>query len=128
MTYKRRFQTHPDLLVQMLSLRLSGWSLRSLTDLYGVDRTTIRHWVVKYDIKPKVAEIPYRMLPSVTVNYTYTPIVKQPPAYKYQHLFDEHDTVNPGKSYKEYIADHKARDPKYVHRVNPYAANPANLY
>lgn len=127
-SYRRRFQTHPDLLVQMLSLRLSGWSLRSLTDLYQVDRTTIRHWTIKYDIKPVVSEVPYRLLPEVTVDYVVAPKPKVN-GFKYQHIFDEdEERINPGKSYKEYVADHKARNPKWKFIVNPYACDPSNLY
>lgn len=121
-SYSRLFQTHPELLEQMLVLRLSGWSLHALKDLYDCDRTTIRHWIVKFDIKPQVPEIPYRMLPQVTINYTPPQKEVVVSKYKYQHIFDEEECVNPGKSYKEYIADHKRRDPKYRFVLNPYAS------
>lgn len=46
--------------------------------------------------------------------------------YKYDYLFEEDAVVNPGKSYKEYIAEHKKRDPSYKFSVNPYANNTEN--
>jgi hypothetical protein len=85
----RVFVKHPDLLGEMLLLRLQGWSRYALAQKYEADKTTIEHWCEKFDIKPAFqGETPARQ---VTV-ITFTP-VSTTKTYKYQHLFDEEDKV-----------------------------------
>lgn len=80
---------HPDLLTQMLLLRLQGWSRYALARKYEADKTTIEHWCDKFEIKPIFGgEQPERQITVIT----YMP-VEGKTKYKYQHLFDEEDAV-----------------------------------
>lgn len=125
-SFTRVFQNNPELLAEMLSLWLGGWQERTLATRYNVDRTTIRNWYVKYDIRPKMPRIvivPWsvkKTTPSMTVVILPT----EPSRFKYQELFDEEDAVNPGKSYKEYIQEHQKRDQSFKFKINPYMPNP----
>lgn len=112
----------------MLVLRLSGWSYHALKDLYGVDRTSVRHWCVHFKIEPRLSE--YRPTRKERQKIEIDPPVPKilSKEYKYGHIFEEDAQVNPGKSYREYIEDHKRRDPKWKPHVNPYAPSPSNLY
>lgn len=96
----------PELLIEMLVLRLEGQSKYSLARKYEADTTTIRHWCDKFGIEPVVTI--YQDLPPPTV--TFTVKVEPPPKYKYQYLFDDEDNVNPGKNYLEYKVASRKRE------------------
>jgi len=93
----RVFVKQPDLLMQMLLLRLQGWSEYALARKYDADKTTIEHWCDKFGVAPIMGSLP--MERQVTV-ITFIPVTtgKQ---YKYQHLFDEEENLNTGKTYDE---------------------------
>jgi len=129
-TYTRVFQTNPEALAQMLSLRLSGWRPRALAEKYQVDKTTIKHWCNKFNITAKMeemrvnAELRESILITVPSLEQRTRPKKQ---YKYQHLFDEEERINEGKSYRGYVVAHQLRDPSYRFSINPYAPDPNRL-
>lgn len=122
----RVFQVDPESLAQMLALRMGGWRERALAKEFQVDKTTIRYWTTKFNILPKVAEIRATEEIRATVTISITPLEERKgfKKYKYQNLLDEEEHLNPGKSYLEYVADHKQRDPTYQLRINPYAIDP----
>lgn len=93
------FAENPDLLMQMLLLRLQGWSKYELARKFDTDKTTIRHWC---DRTFKIAPVTQGQTPmrQVTV-ITFTP-VETKKQYKYQHLFDEEATaVRETKTYAQ---------------------------
>lgn len=48
-SYERAFKD-PKKLEEMIALRKLGWNLSQLARFYGTDHTSIRHWVVKFDL------------------------------------------------------------------------------
>ncbi len=118
------FQVQPEALAEMLALRMAGWKERPLARLYKVDKTTIRYWVTKFDIKPKLPEIRATEEIRATVIISIEPIHRNEKEYKYQYLLDEEENVNPGKTYKQYVEAHKLRDPKFQFKKNPFAVSP----
>lgn len=118
------FQVQPEALAEMLALRMAGWKEKPLAQLYKVDKTTIRHWVTKFNIEPKMPEFQATEEIRATIVVTIIPKQKVGKEYKYQELLDEEENVNPGKTYREYVKEHKERDPKYHFSVNPFAIHP----
>lgn len=101
----RVFVKNPDLLTQMLLLRLQGWSRYELARKFETDKTTIRHWCDRtFNIVPILGG--HEVERQVTV-ITFTPMeTKQ---YKYQHIFDEDDKISEGKSYSRIMVDARRR-------------------
>lgn len=83
--------------MQMLLLRLQGWSEYALARKYEADKTTIEHWCDKFEIEPIFGgQTPLRQ---VTV-ITYIP-VSTSKVYKYQKSFDEDEILPPPKTYAQ---------------------------
>lgn len=88
---------HPDLLMQMLLLRLEGWSEYALARKYEADKTTIEHWCDKFEIIPVLGtQTQPRQVTVVT--FTPAPSKKQ---YKFQYIFDEDEKFPEPKSYDQ---------------------------
>lgn len=93
----RVFVKHPDLLSEMLVLRLQGWSIYALARKHEADKTTIEHWCEKFGIHPVFEGTP--PMRQVTV-ITHKPSVETK-HYKYQHLFDEEEQLVEPKTYDQ---------------------------
>lgn len=113
--YVRVFQNNPAALAQMLALRLGGWRERSLARKFEVDRTSIRHWCIKFDIRPQMPEIRATAEIRAGVIVQIQSLEERIPRekFKYQHLFEEEENVNPGKSYREYVEEHRKKNQNY---------------
>lgn len=100
--YRRLFLNNHLLLAEMLSMRMAGLPYRDLVNKYHADKSTIKNWCHKFDVKPKT---------QTTIRIIYVPINPNPPAkqYKYQYIFDENDTKNSGKPYVRYIVESRKR-------------------
>lgn len=95
----RVFVKQPESLIEMLELRLQGWSRYSLARKYETDKTTIRHWC---DRTFKITPVVYQGVeaPRQVTVITFTP-TESHKKYKYQHLFDEEDVVPHAKTYDQ---------------------------
>ncbi len=99
-------------ILEMLQLRIQGWSTISLGAKYNRDHTTILYHCKKYGIEP--GKLPIAEIPNIKFTIDepeeFTP--KTPPKiYKYAHLFFN-EKINEGKSYREYI-DEVSNKPEY---------------
>lgn len=106
----------------MLAKRLAGVPVQHLAVYYEVDRTSIRHWCVKFQIQPR-ADFPLFFVEKQIPVLAPLPPEKSP--HKYASLLEDRK-INPGKSYKEYLADERKRNPTI--KINHFAAHPNHLY
>lgn len=81
-------------LERMLAMRRLGYSYTVLSEHFGVPKLTIRYLVRKFGLAEDVIE------PKVIRQRTTVKSVV--------HTYDE-EVINPGKTYKEYLAEEKAR-------------------
>lgn len=85
---------------EMLHYRSLGMGFSELGRKYGKDHTTIIYHCKRYGVTPAVA-------PPDLGTLEVVPSYEPPPPrekYKYQHLLEEED-LNPGKTYKQYLAE-----------------------
>lgn len=111
-SYQKIFQNNPQMLAEMLALRLGGQSYRYLVAQYHIDRTSIRHWCVKFQVQP--------ILPEVRLVHNFNPQPKvsvpqkvQVDTSKYASILEEENTRNQGKSYKEYLMESQQRHAQF---------------
>lgn len=103
----RPFLGKPELITQMLLLRLEGWSEYALARKYEVDKSTVENWCDKFDIVPVFGgRTPVRQVTVIKIEVR-NPQHKQ---YKYQHLFDEENEINEGRDYLSYRVQGRKRD------------------
>lgn len=101
----RIFVKHPDLLTEMLLLRLQGWSEYALARKYEADKSTVEHWCDKFGIEPVFGGFtPVRQVSVIQIR----PVGGK--QYKYQHLFDEENEINEGRDYAYYRVQGRKRD------------------
>lgn len=81
---------------EMLELCKDGWSYSELGRRYGKDHTTILYHCRKHGIRA-----------------VGTP-TEPPKPHKYDYIFNE--SINPGKSYKEYLAEAMERPDEKAYR------------
>lgn len=103
----RPFLGKPQVLTQMLILRLEGWSEYALARKYAVDKSTVENWCDKFDIVPIFGGQTSARHVTVIKVEIHNPKHKQ---YKYQHLFDEENEVNEGRDYSYYRVQGRKRD------------------
>lgn len=92
-------------LMEMFVLRRAGWSYSSLGRKYRKDHTTIMHHCKKHAVVPLVPvfnprENNMKMIPVMVVEKRFVP-------GKYDAYLAQQ--TNPGKSYKQYLAEAKKR-------------------
>jgi hypothetical protein len=100
-TYERmNFDLH-----EMLNLRRSGWSFSALGFKYGKDHTTIMHHCKKHGV---VSQIPvYTSRGNVPRPMFIEEVRKNFIPGKYDEYLSQ--PTNPGKTYKQYLAEAKNR-------------------
>lgn len=89
---------------KMLEMRVLGYSYSALGRYFHKDHTTILYHCKKWGIvplqrAPTPPELPENDEPEVLV------IVRERKILKYPDPFEKDGPINPGKSYKEYIAE-----------------------
>lgn len=104
---------------EAFALRASGWPLSWLSVRYEKDRTAIRLHLNAHNIKPLSGVL--------GKDSKATDMEAEQKALDDSRYFINEwgERICRGKSYRDYIEDHKRRDPAYRFHVNPYAANPA---
>jgi Zn-dependent peptidase ImmA (M78 family) len=88
-------------LEEMLALRALGYSYTVLADRYNVPKTTIRYLVRRFGLTENKVQA------TVTRSHTTT----QSPKYQYVE-----ETINPGKTYAEYIKEEQERRRRKLYR------------
>ena len=98
---------------EMLNLYLAGWSSVSLGKKYKCDHTSILHQIRRAGLT-NVHRIRVIKQEKVKQEAIYYPVQKTESKGKYDYIFLEE--VNPGKTYKEYLAE-KAQRQRDLTRV-----------
>lgn len=104
--YEKFFQRNVHNLQEMLTLYEDGWSSVALGRKYGCDHTSILYQVKKHGITQRRVRVGI----TETKNVLYYPVPHKKEKGKYDHLIEE--SINPGKSYREYVEENKQRHPR----------------
>ena len=108
---KKILFTNPDKVTLLVNLRLNGWSLPSLATYLNCDKSSLRHWLNKYQIEPLEAVFSPVDIAVITVNNNIEVI--------------NGVRVNMGHSYKQYLRTAKERERlKSLYTIRAYP--PAN--
>jgi len=101
---KKTFLNKP-LLYEAINLRRVGYTLSILAHIFKVDKSSLRYWFKKYQIKP------YEDV------YGLERIAKQiiPPVPRETYKIVNNEKINLGKSYQEYQQDNRRRESHYRH-------------
>ena len=122
----------PKVLRQMLNLYAeSGQTILSLSRKYHCDHSSILYQVRKHGVVRGVPIVKQKRLESQEIDLTWDVVTKKhtccqakrrtyhnkycpvkgipKPVYKYQHLFDQMDTICQGKFYADYLKDYKKK-------------------
>jgi len=101
--HDKKLFTDKEMLLQMLNLRVEGYSVSALSTLYNCDKKAIRYQCKKYNVHSddeiySVERITFQTIPRVSGYWKEV----------------NGELVNTGKSYKEYLQDQGAKySPKY---------------
>lgn len=89
---KPRTFKNPNVLHEMIFLRIQGWPLRDLAFKYGCDRTSVRKACLRNGLPPEVNLLPHPVVRFHRVKTDWNG-----------------ERVNRGKTYKEYLEEAKRR-------------------
>lgn len=96
----------PDILLEILSLRLAGWTFTAIATLYNCDRTSLRYHFRKYQIFP-VKKVFVKNSNEVfdPQRIASTVIVELFPTNTSTWTVIDGEKINTGKTYAEYLAE-----------------------
>lgn len=96
---------------KMLELRVLGWSYSALGRHFHKNHTTIMYHCIKWQIVPLKQPPP---VPKMQYTEEEVELLKEaaapPKVYKYPDPFAKDGPINPGKTYKQYIAESLKRE------------------
>lgn len=95
----------PQILFEILNLRLAGWTFVAISELYNCDRTSLRYQCRKYQIFPLkkiyIKNSNEVFDPKRISSFILSQIYPQPVSH---WTIIEGEKINVGKSYAEYVA------------------------
>ena|ERR1035437_2577282 len=109
---KKVFLQNHDKLLQLLSLRLSGWTFTSLAEFYHCDRSSLRYQCRKYQVFPvktvyvrnsKEVFNVERILNTVIAEIRPEPAEIRPEPVVSKWIEIDGERINMGRSYSEYL-------------------------
>ena len=97
---REKTDTDSPYLKQILSLHHEGWSCPAIASIIGKDRTTVLFHLRRLGIPKGVPRVFVQTTRTLNIQIKKESLKK---GHKYSHLIDE--SINPGKSYAEYLRD-----------------------
>lgn len=98
------FYRKNDKLLEMLSLRNSGWTFASLAELYKCDRASLRYQCRKYQVFPKKKRFIFNSKEVFNPKRIYIQVISELFPQKVSNwVVVDGERINTGKSYADYL-------------------------